>query len=261
MEERLQKILAHAGIASRRRAEKIILEGRVAVNGHIVNELGVRADARADVITVDGKRLRQPSQPLYILLNKPPKVLSTREDPAGRPTVVDLVGARMRDRIYPVGRLDFASEGLLILTNDGEFTRFMTRAGVAGKTYHVKVSGEPSETALDRLRRGMKLDGSRSAPCEVKAIRTGNNSWYEVTLHQGRNRQIRRMFEAIGHPVMKLRRIRIGFLEDSQLRPGSWRHLTSSEVKQFYGRYGKRAPVQKTQHPPKGERSATRGKA
>jgi 23S rRNA pseudouridine2605 synthase len=246
MQDRLQKILAHAGIASRRSAEKMILEGRVRVNGKVISEMGVKADPEIDVITLDGKRLRRPGLPVYILLHKPKGVLSTRLDPRGRRTVIDLIDARLRDKVYPVGRLDYGSEGLLILTNDGEFTHFMTRAGGAEKVYRVKVSGTPPEASLDRLRKGIRLTDTRTAPCAIRVFRTGANSWYEITLLQGRNRQIRRMFEAIGHSVLKLRRTRIGFLEDSKLESGVWRHLTDAEVDKFYRRYGNRT----TEDPP-----------
>ena len=240
MQDRLQKILAHAGVASRRNAEKIIKEGRVRVNGEIVRQMGVKADPRIDVITLDGRRLRPPGKPVYLLLNKPKNVLSTRDDPGGRRTVTDLIEKRLQDKVYPVGRLDFASEGLLVLTNDGEFTRFMTQAGNAEKVYQVKVSGVPTDAQINRLRRGIRLTDVRTSRCEIEVFRSGDNTWYEVTLRQGRNRQIRRMFEAIGHSVMKLRRTRIGFLEDKKLKSGESRHLTDAEVEKFYSRYGKK---------------------
>ena len=233
MQERLQKILAHAGVASRRHAEEMITGGRVSVNGHIVTALGSKADASEDVIKVDGKKLRSSPRHVYVLLNKPKNVLSTTSDPGERPTVLEYVKAKVKERVYPVGRLDFGSEGLIILTNDGEFTKSMTKAGVVSKVYHVKVAHLPSERALDRLRRGTYIDNERLAPCEIKPLKTGENPWFEVTLHQGRNQQIRRMFLAIGHPVEKLRRVRIGFLEDEKLRPGEWRFLTEHEVAQF----------------------------
>ena len=233
MQERLQKILAHAGIASRRHAEAMITNGRVSVNGHIVTELGSKADAEEDVIKVDGKKLRPPQRHIYILLNKPKNVMSTSSDPEDRPTVIEYIKATIKERVYPVGRLDFASEGLLILTNDGEFTRFMTKAGVIPKVYRVKTAGVPAERELDKLRRGAYIENERLAPCEIVPLKGGDNPWFEVTLHQGRNQQIRRMFQAIGHPVEKLRRTRIGFLEDEKLRPGQWRFLTEHEVAQF----------------------------
>ena len=232
MQERLQKILAHAGVASRRKAEEIIAEGRVSVNGKVVTELGTKANLDTDAIRVDGKRLRPDSRLVYVLLNKPRNVMSTSSDPEERPTVMEYV-AEVKQRIYPVGRLDFASEGLLILTNDGEFTKWMTKAGVVTKVYHVKVAGQPEETVLAKLRRGMYLDGERLAPCEIRPLKAGDNPWYEVTLHQGRNQQIRKMFGVSGHPVEKLRRVRIGFLEDRRLTAGSWRFLTEQEVERF----------------------------
>jgi 23S rRNA pseudouridine2605 synthase len=232
MQERLQKILAHAGISSRRKAEEIITEGRVTVNGKVVSELGSRADAGTDVIRVDGKRLRPVSRHVYVLLNKPKNVMSTSSDPGDRPTVMEYV-ERVKERVYPVGRLDFGSEGLLILTNDGDFTKWMTRAGVIPKVYRVKVAGRPDETLLAKLRRGIYLDGERLAPCEITPVKEGDNPWYEVTLHQGRNQQIRKMFGVSGHPVEKLRRVRIGFLEDRGLKPGEWRFLTLQEIERF----------------------------
>jgi len=232
MQERLQKILAHAGISSRRKAEEIITEGRVSVNGHTVSELGTRADPLADVIRVDGKRLRPPSRFVYVLLNKPKNVMSTSSDPEKRPTVMEYV-AKIKERLYPIGRLDFGSEGLLILTNDGDFTKWMTRAGVIPKVYRVKIAGRPEEALLAKLRRGIFLDGKRLAPCEIIPVKEGDNPWYEITLHQGRNQQIRKMFGVSGHPVEKLRRIRIGFLEDSSLKAGEWRFLTEQEVDRF----------------------------
>ena len=239
MQERLQKILAHAGIASRRKAEEMIAQGRVSVNGTIVSELGAKADPEQDVIKVDGKKIRHQARPVYILLYKPRNVMSTSSDPEGRPTVMDYVKDRVKQRVYPVGRLDFGSEGLLILTNDGDFTKFMTQAGVIPKVYHVKISGQPLEGDLDRLRRGIFYDNERLAPCEIELLKRGDNPWYTVTLHQGRNQQIRNMFHAIGHPVEKLRRVSIGFLEDRRLKAGDWRFLTEDEVAQFKHDFGR----------------------
>jgi 23S rRNA pseudouridine2605 synthase len=233
VQERLQKILAHAGIASRRKAEDLIEQGRVSVNGHVVSALGTRADPADDVIKVDGRKIHIPTRHVYVLLNKPKNVMSTSSDPEQRPTVLDYVRKKIRERIYPVGRLDFGSEGLIILTNDGDFTKRMTQAGTVPKVYHVKVAGEPSERHLDRVRRGMFVDNERLAPCEVEILKPGPNPWLVVTLHQGRNQQIRRMFQTIGHPVEKLKRVRIGFLEDEKLRSGEWRYLTDDEVRRF----------------------------
>ena len=243
MAERLQKILAHAGITSRRRAEQMISEGRVRVNGRLVREMGTRADPRADTITVDGRRIPKAGRPTYLLLNKPARVMCTVEDPQGRPTVLDLVKGTVDRRLYPVGRLDYASEGLLILTNDGELTRFMTRAGKAPKVYRVKVRGVPSEEQLARLRRGMRVGGESYAPCRIRQVAGEGNAWLEVTLEEGHNRQIRRMLEAIGHPVVRLRRTRIGFLTAGELRPGQWRPLRADEVAELYRRYGSRSPA------------------
>jgi 23S rRNA pseudouridine2605 synthase len=240
MEERLQKILAHAGIASRRQSEQLIREGRVRVNGHLVREMGVKADPGADTITVDGRKIRKLRKFTYILLNKPRRVMSTVSDPEGRRTVIDLVGEGRDLRLYPVGRLDFGSEGLMILTNDGEFTRIMTRPGGAAKVYGIKVNGVPSPKTLDKLRRGLRIEGRSYAPCEIRPVSEDTHSWYEVTLHEGQNRQLRRMFEAVGHPVMRLRRTQLGFLTAPTLRPGAWRHLTSREVQEFYRMYGAR---------------------
>src|SRR5262249_48083571 len=186
-----------------------------------------------DVIKVDGKKLRPPQRHVYILLNKPKNVMSTSSDPQDRPTVLEYVKGKLKERVYPVGRLDFASEGLIILTNDGEFTKKMTEAGVVPKVYHVKVAGVPAEHELDRLRRGAYVDDARLAPCEIVHLKGSGNPWFEVTLHQGRNQQIRRMFQSIGHPVEKLRRVRIGFLQDEKLRPGEWRFLSEHEVAPF----------------------------
>ena len=233
MQERLQKILAHAGVASRRHAEEMIQAGRVSVNGHIITELGSKADPADDVIKVDGKKLRPAERHIYVLLNKPKNVMSTASEPEDRPTVLDYIKGKIKARLYPVGRLDFGSEGLIILTNDGEFTKFMTQAGIIPKVYHVKVAGQPEDRALQRLRRGAYIDNERLAPCTIEGLKGGENPWYEVTLHQGRNQQIRRMFQSIGHPVEKLRRVRIGSLEDEKLRPGAWRFLTEEEVNQF----------------------------
>ena len=232
MLERLQKILSHAGVASRRKAEEIIAEGRVSVNGKTVTELGTRADPDDDVIRVDGKKIRAAPRFVYVLLNKPRNVMSTSSDPQDRPTVMEYVGT-IKERIYPVGRLDFSSEGLLILTNDGDFTKWMTKAGVIPKVYHVKVAGQPAEPVLAKLRRGLFLDGERLAPCEITPLKGGDNPWYEVTLHQGRNQQIRKMFLVSGHPVEKLRRVRIGFLQDPKLASGEWRYLNDQEVARF----------------------------
>ncbi|HEX3582799.1 MAG TPA: pseudouridine synthase [Thermoanaerobaculia bacterium] len=235
--ERLQKIIAHAGFASRREAEAMIREGRVTVNGRVVTELGSRANAGQDHIKVDGKLITRAEPHRYILLYKPKEVMTTVEDPQGRKTVIDLVRG-IRERIYPVGRLDFHSEGLIVLTNDGDlaFKVSHPRHGSV-KTYHVKVRGIPEARMVDKLQRGITIDGKRTLPCEIAQMKTTGrnvdegNSWYEVKLREGRTQQIRKMFQALGHPVTKLRRVAIGPISDPKLTPGDWRELTKQEVK------------------------------
>src|SRR5690348_4175204 len=235
MEQRLQKLIAAAGIASRRHAEELIAAGRVTVNGEVVKELGSKADPDKDHIKVNGKLINlqlKSREKIYVLLNKPKGYLSSVSDPEGRPLVTELLPPSL-GRIHPVGRLDFNTEGLLLLTNDGEFTNFITAArNQVEKVYEVKVKGVPSDAAIERLRRGVTLeDGTRTAPAKItKVSETQTNAWYEVILHQGRNQQIRRMFELIGHSVLKLRRVRIGPLRDDKLKPGHWRFLSPGEV-------------------------------
>ncbi|MBN1570999.1 MAG: rRNA pseudouridine synthase [Acidobacteria bacterium] len=232
-EERLQKIISAAGLTSRRKAEELIRQGRVTINGQIVTRLGAKADLQRDHIKVDGKLVRPPSRKIYILLNKPRQVISTVSDPQGRTKVTDLVDSAQR--IYPVGRLDYNTEGLILLTNDGEFSRIVTAAGKhLPKVYEVKVRSVPAALELMRLREGLRLKGGmRLAPCKIEPIKEGANSWYEVTLYQGKNRQIREMFDAIGHPVLKLRRKRIGFLTDHGLAVGQYRNLAAHEVERI----------------------------
>src|SRR2546423_1151122 len=211
-QERLQKIIAHAGVASRREAESMIRDGRVTVNGRVVTELGSKADADRDHIKVDGKLILRKEPHRYILLYKPKEVMTTVEDPQGRRTVIDLVRG-IRERIYPVGRLDFHSEGLVLLTNDGELAYKVSHPTHGSvKTYNVKVRGVPEERLVDKLRRGITLDGKRTLPCAIERIRTTGktddegNSWFEVRPREGRTQQSRKMFQALGHPVSKLRR-------------------------------------------------------
>lgn len=231
MEERVQKIVARAGVASRRKAEQLIREGRVTVNGRAVTELGTKADPEQDQIKVNDRLLR-PETLVYFALNKPRGVVSSVSDPQGRRVVTDFVQSEAR--IYPAGRLDYASEGLLILTNDGSLARKITQAGHLSKVYRVKVSGQPSAEKLDRLRKGLRVgDGEVFASCEIKRLKAGNNSWYQVVLKQGRNRQIRRMFEAVGHFVMRLRRTSIGPIDLGDLAPGEARRLTSGELRRL----------------------------
>jgi 23S rRNA pseudouridine2605 synthase len=238
MEQRLQKLIATAGIASRRHAEQLITAGRVTVNGKVVTELGSKADPAKDHIKVNGKLINpqlNSFEKVYVLLNKPKGYLSSVSDPEGRPLVTELIPTSL-GRMHPVGRLDFNTEGLLLLTNDGEFTNFVTAArNRVEKVYEVKVKGVPPESALQRLRRGVTLDdGTRTAPARIKLLQeTSINAWLEVLLHQGRNQQVRRMFDLIGHSVVKLRRVRIAFLTDEQLKPGHWRLLSPAEVKRL----------------------------
>ncbi len=232
--ERLQKIIAAAGIASRRKAEELITGGLVSVNGQIVTELGTKADRERDHIRVNGKLLHGAERHVYLLMNKPRGYVTTLRDPEGRPTVMDLlrgVGAR----VYPIGRLDYASEGLLLLTNDGELAnRMMKAASHVPKTYMVKVAGNPTGEGLGRLREGISIPSDRgkrvrTAPAKIRVIRESANPWYEVTLIEGKNRQIRRMFEEIGHHVEKIKRVRYGPLE-LDVHPGKFRKLTTEEV-------------------------------
>jgi 23S rRNA pseudouridine2605 synthase len=235
--QRLQKIIAAAGIASRRKAEELITGGLVSVNGQVVTELGSKADPERDHIRVNGKLLHGPERHVYLLMNKPKGYVTTLRDPEGRPTVMDLlhgVGAR----VYPVGRLDYASEGLLLLTNDGEFAnRLMKAASHVPKTYMVKVAGTPTVEDLARLRAGLFIASEggkrvKTAPAKIRVIREAANPWYEVSLIEGRNRQIRRMFEEIGHHVEKIKRVRYGPLE-LDVHPGEFRRLTPQEVRRL----------------------------
>ncbi len=219
--------MAAAGIASRRKAEQLIREGRVSVNGQVVTRLGTQVDAQQDHVKVDGKLIRP--EPLeYFIVNKPQGVLSTASDPLNRPLVTQLV--RSRRRLYPVGRLDFQSEGLMILTNDGELTRRITRAGTLEKVYRVKVRGQPTQEKLDELRSGIRIEGEKFARCEIRELKRARNCWFEVVLREGRNRQIRRMFEHVGHLVMRVRRTAIGPLVLGNLPLGGYRKLTSREL-------------------------------
>ncbi len=236
MSERLQKLIAAAGIASRRHAEELITSGEVTVNGKVVTELGTKADPQQDHIKVRGKLINpvlQKREKVYVLLNKPKGYLSSASDPDRRPLVIELLPASL-GKLHPVGRLDFNTEGLLLLTNDGDFTNYVTAArNRVEKVYEAKVKGLPPEAALERIRRGVTLDdGVKTAPARItKVYETANNAWFEIILHQGRNQQIRQMFDLIGHSVVKLRRARIGFLSADELKPGKWRRLSEDEVK------------------------------
>jgi 23S rRNA pseudouridine2605 synthase len=284
--ERLQKILSQAGVASRRASEQLMLEGRVTVNGTTVRELGTKADPARDDIRVDGRRVRLPERHLYLLLNKPRGYVTTRSDPQKRPTVLDLVA--VREYVYPVGRLDFDSEGLLLLTNDGDLAARLThpRHGVK-RVYEARVLGVPDQHDLQRLSRGIVIEGRRTEPADVKlldapghpsarvyaraqrlrpkasggavpasrekglpargggALRAVNKATLHITIREGRNRQVRKMFEAIGHPVDSLRRVAIGPINDPRLKVGQWRELSREEVERL--RKATAEPPQRTQ--------------
>jgi 23S rRNA pseudouridine2605 synthase len=260
--ERLQKIIAAAGVASRRNAEKLIVSGAVSVNGQIVTELGTKADPERDHIRVNGKLLHGAERHVYLLMNKPKGYVTTVSDPEGRPTVMDLLRG-IRVRVYPVGRLDYASEGLLLLTNDGDLAhKLMKAASHVPKVYLVKVAGVPDEAGLEKIRRGLSIasesrflspkglrndrgerDGKfarrkrsaervKTAPAKVRLIRDAENPWYEMTLTEGRNRQIRRMFEEIGHHVEKIKRVRYGPLS-LDVPPGEFRRMSVGEIEKL----------------------------
>lgn len=232
-EERLQKVISRAGVTSRRKAEELIREGRVTVNGRVVTELGSKADLGRDHIKVDGKLLQAPKRSVYIALNKPRGVVTTVSDPEGRPTVTQLVKSAGA-RVYPVGRLDYDSEGLLLLTNDGELANaIMSAKNHVEKTYVVKSNGALAEEQLSAFRTGITIEGRRTRPARIRLIRPGENPWYEVKLVEGRQNQIRKMFKHFGRLVEKLRRVKIGFLELGGLKPGQMRHLTPHEVERF----------------------------
>ncbi|MDP8982154.1 MAG: rRNA pseudouridine synthase [Acidobacteriota bacterium] len=232
-EERLQKLLAHAGIASRRKAEQMIVDGQVMVNGSIITELGTKADLSRDHIKVNGKYLRAFEKPVYIVLNKPDGTVTTASDPERRPTVMDLVRG-VKARIYPVGRLDYHTEGLLLLTNDGEFANRITSAAYhVEKTYLAKVNGPLTTEQEERFRAGLPIGGHRTAPAGLKMVKRAANPWYEVRLIEGRQNQIRIMFKSLGRLVEKLKRTRIAFLDIGPLRPGKFRPLTETEIRRF----------------------------
>jgi 23S rRNA pseudouridine2605 synthase len=233
MEQRLQKIIADMGITSRRKAEEMIEEGRVTVNGKPA-VIGMKADLLRDHIKVDGKLLVSPEKKVYYIFNKPRGVVTSLSDPEGRPTVNDFLRG-IRQRVFPVGRLDYDSEGLLILTNDGEFTHAILHPSKkVPKTYIVKIKGVLEEEDIIKLRTGIRLDRSVTAPAKVKRLKKAeNNSWIEMTIYEGKKRQIRRMLDRVGHPVIRLIRVRINGLEMGSLEPGSYRRITPAEMKKI----------------------------
>ncbi len=231
--ERLQKIIAEAGITSRRKAEKLIVEGRVAVNGRTVTAVGSKADPARDKICVDGRPLTRNPRRVTVLLNKPDGYISTVSDPQHRPTVLSLLRG-VKERLYPVGRLDYHSTGLLLLTNDGELAHFlMSPSSGIPRTYHVKLPGNPKPEDLRKLENGIVLDGRPTAPCSIRPLTGRGKPWYEITLVEGRYHQVRRMFERIGQPVLKLKRVRIAFLTERGLPPGGFRLLPLKEVERL----------------------------
>jgi 23S rRNA pseudouridine2605 synthase len=266
-EERLQKILARAGITSRRKAEELIRDGHVTINGRVAG-IGDKADPEHDAIKVDGKRIQPAQAHRYLLLNKPKGYMSTSSDPEGRQTVMDLVPPALRKALVPVGRLDYNTEGLLLLTDDGEFAQLIAhpRYG-SSKVYEVKVKGTPTDAQIDKLRAGILLEGYRTRPAKITSKAPGrptgprrrgepesDNSWWTVEISEGRTRQIREMFLRIGHPVQKLRRVAIGPLRDARLPLGALRELTEQEVQKLLR--SARKPEEKKPAPKKAAKKA-----
>ena len=248
MQVRLQKIISQAGVTSRRKAEDLIREGRVRINGKTVFELGTKADPDRDTIDVDGKRI-EPKQPkISVLLNKPDGYITSLRDPEGRPTVKKLVD-KIPIRLYPVGRLDYHTEGLLIMTNDGDLAQKIEHPSHAlEKLYLAKVKGVPEENKINKLRAGIILEGRKTLPAKIKIIETRKNAWLEITIQEGRQNQIRNMFEEIGHPVLKLKRVAIGAIRDDSLKPGEYRMLKPQEIKILSGGGSRTGPRRKGKH-------------
>jgi pseudouridine synthase len=234
--ERLQKILSQAGVASRRASEQLMLEGRVTVNGVTVMELGTKAEPGKDDIRVDGRRVKVVEQHRYLLLNKPRGYVTTRSDPQRRPTVIELLRG-VREYVYPVGRLDYESEGLLLITNDGDLAARLTHPShEVARVYEARVLGLPDAHDLDRLSRGLVIDGRRTAPADVRLMPRGRDATTAtlvITIREGRNRQVRDMCDAIGHPVEHLKRVAIGPIRDAKLKLGHWRELNEAEVERL----------------------------
>ncbi len=231
--ERLQKILSTAGVTSRRKAEQLMAEGRVTVNGAIVSELGSKADFEVDHIKVDGRLLHRPKNIICVAMNKPTGYVTTVSDPEGRPTVMDLIRG-VKERVYPVGRLDYASEGLLLLTNDGDLANAVTASAThMAKTYLVKVNGTLTADQEEAFRHGLPVEGRMTRAAGIKLIRRAENPWYEIRLFEGRTNQIRMMFRHLGVLVEKLKRVKIGSLSLGPLRPGEFRYLDSEEMEKL----------------------------
>jgi 23S rRNA pseudouridine2605 synthase len=246
VQERIQKILSRAGIASRRAAEQVMADGRVTVNGETIRELGTKADVTTDDIRVDGVRIRPPAAPVYLLLYKPRGVVTTRHDPEGRPTVMGLVPPVAG--LFPVGRLDVGTEGLLILTNDGDFAQRVSHPRYeVPRVYQAKVRDIPTQETLARLTAGVRVEGERLAADHVRLLEADNNSWLELTLHEGKNHEVRRLMEAVGHPVSKLKRVAIGGVTLRGLNPGQFRLLTPQEVRALT--HGARPPARPSTRP------------
>jgi len=242
VEERLQKILARAGFASRRGAEQLMLEGRVSVNGKHVRELGTKADLENDDVRVDGVRVKAPQALVYLVLNKPRGVVTTRKDPEGRPTVMALVPPVAG--LFPVGRLDVTTEGLILLTNDGAFAERVSHPRYeVPRVYHAKVHRVPDPDTLDRLKRGVRVEGDFMAVDRARVIQAENNAWVELTLHEGKQHEVKRLLEAVGHPVSKLRRVAFGPVTTKGLEPGQFRALTPDEIAGLRKGEGGRAPA------------------
>jgi len=248
VQERLQKVLARAGFASRRGAEQLMLEGRVTVNGEAARELGTKADLDTDDVRVDGVRVKAPQAPVYLVLNKPRGYVTTRSDPEGRPTVMDLV-PRLAG-LFPVGRLDVTTEGLILLTNDGAFAERVSHPRYeVPRVYHAKVHRVPGPETLERLKTGVRVEGDFMAVDRARVIQSENNAWVEVELHEGKQHEVKRLLEAVGHPVSKLRRVSFGPVTVKGLEPGQFRLLTPAEVAGL--RRGEGRPVERVRRPPR----------
>jgi pseudouridine synthase len=237
MLERLQKVLAKAGIASRRGSEELIRQGKVRVDGRVVTEMGTKVDPETQKIECEGFTLASQEEKVYILLHKPTGYLSTVDDPQGRPIVTDLL-KNIKERVYPVGRLDLDTEGALLLTNDGELAqKILHPSHEVDKTYVAKVKGVPGKKKLGALSKGIELEGRKTWPASIKVLKTeAHSAVIQIIIHEGRKRQVRKMFEAIGHPVLGLKRIAYGKLKLGELRPGKYRFLTPEDIKFIFSR-------------------------